>query len=47
MLARAVLNNPDLVNPLPKLLTGIRLPEYLRLTSLKLELAKGFEPPTL
>ena len=47
MPARAILNNPDLVNPLPNLPTGDRLPDFLRLTSLKLELAKGFEPPTL
>ena len=47
MLARAILSNPDLVNPLPDLPTGDRLPDFLRLTLLKLELAKGFEPPTL
>ena len=47
LLVRAILNNPDLLNPLPNLPTGDILPEFLRLTLLKLELAKGFEPPTL
>ena len=30
LLARAFLNYPDLVNPLPNLLTGDRLPDFLR-----------------